>query len=187
MAQETSPSRDRPLPPALPVADGRDAYLAENGFSVEGYEAKWTEASFLGVRFRVPNTRRHAWAIMMHDLHHVATGYGTDLVGEAEVSAWELRRGLRGLGAYVGSIIVAGTLAGLLFAPRRTLRAWRASSPDRRSLFQSTRPYDDLLAMSVADLRRELAVPEAGLALHRRDLHAYAPPRLQGNPGTASG
>lgn len=175
-------SRDEPLPATLLVRNGRDAYLAENGFRAEGYDEEWTDASFLGVRFRVPNTRRHAWAIMRHDLHHVATGYGTDLAGEGEISAWELRRGLRGLGAYVGAIVVAGALAGALIAPRRTLRAWRASSGDCGSLFQSGRPYDELLAMSVGDLRRELGMPDRGVASGRRALHAYAPGQATASP-----
>jgi hypothetical protein len=155
----------------------RDAYLAENGFTVEAYDAKWTEASFLGIKLRVPNTRHHAWAIQLHDLHHVVTGYGTDLIGEGEISAWELARGVRGLGAYVGAIVLTGAAVGLLFAPRRTLRAWRASrrSGFPHSLFQSKRPYPDLLALSVGDLRHELGVPPAGAAEHPRRLHAYAP------------
>src|SRR5215467_14616440 len=101
---------DKPLPADWGVREGRDTYLAENGFTTAAYDVKWTDASFFGVRFRVPNTARHRWAIMLHDLHHVATGYGTDLVGEAEISAWELRRGLRGLGFYVGSIVAGGAL-----------------------------------------------------------------------------
>jgi hypothetical protein len=78
-------SLHRPIGASVRVRDARDAYLAENGFTVEGYEAKWTEASLFGFRFRVPNTPRHRWAIMRHDLHHVATGYGTDLAGEGEI------------------------------------------------------------------------------------------------------
>ena len=46
-------------------------------------------------------------AVRWHDLHHVATRFGTDNVGEGEISAWELRRGLRGLGPYVGAIVLA--------------------------------------------------------------------------------
>ena len=157
----------------MPVRDGRDAYLAENGFTVDAYDSKWTEASFFGIRFRVPNPPRHRQAIMMHDLHHDATGYGTDLVGEAEISAWEVRRGLRGVGAYVGAIVIAGATAGLVFAPRRTLRAWRASRPGG-SLFQTRRSYDELTSMTVGALRRELAVPQEGLADQPRRLHAYA-------------
>jgi hypothetical protein len=168
---------EAPLDPALPTARGRDAYLAENGFGVRAYEDPWTEASFLGVRFRVPNTTRHRWAIRLHDLHHVATGYGTDLVGEAEVSAWELGRGLRGLGLYVGAIVLGGAAAGLVFAPARTLAAWRAARR-RGSLFQSERRYEELLAMSVGELRAELGLPRAGLSTRPRRLHAYAPPAV---------
>ena len=164
-----------PIPASDSTLNGRDAYLAENGFSVAAYEEPWTSASFLGVQFRVPNTARHRQAIRLHDLHHVATGYGTDLAGEAEISAWELRRGLRGLGAYVSAIVVAGAAAGLLFAPRRTLRAWRASPPGG-SLFQTGRDYDALLAMTVGELRRELGVPEGGLSTEPRRLHTFAPP-----------
>ncbi|MGH7294441.1 MAG: hypothetical protein ACRELB_05900 [Polyangiaceae bacterium] len=170
-------SLEAPLDPALPVERGRDAYLAENGFTVRAYEDPWTEASFVGVRFRVPNTQRHRWAIRLHDLHHVATGYGTDLAGEAEISAWELRKGLRGLDAYVGTIVVTAALAGMVFAPRRTIAAWRASHPGR-SLFQTERRYEELLAMTVAELRSELGVPERGIASCPRRLHAYAPAPL---------
>jgi hypothetical protein len=170
---------EAPLPASLSTLAGRDAYLAENGFTVGAYEDPWTEASFFGVKFRVPNTAKHRWAIRLHDLHHVATGYGTDLVGEGEISAWELRRGLRGLGAYVGSIVVAGAVAGLILAPRRTVRAWRASRP-RGSLFQTTCGYDELVNMSVGELRRALGVPEDGVAEEPRRLHAYAPQTARG-------
>jgi hypothetical protein len=77
----------------------------------------------------------------------------------------------------VGTIVFTGAAVGLLFAPRRTWRAWRASrgAGCPGSLFQIRRPYADLLALSVGDLRRELGVPPAGAAEHPRRLHAYAP------------
>jgi len=39
----------------------------------------------------LPNPGYLPW----HDLHHVATGYKTGLIGEAEISAYELRSGCR--------------------------------------------------------------------------------------------
>ena len=39
--------------------------------------------------YDLPNPGFLPW----HDLHHVATGYGTGLIGEAEISAYELRAG----------------------------------------------------------------------------------------------
>jgi hypothetical protein len=156
------------------VREARDRYLAENGFTVEAYASPWTDASFLGVKFRVPNTARHRWAIMLHDLHHVATGYGTDLAGEGEISAWEARRGLRSLGLYVGGIVVSGALLGITMAPRRALAAWRESGSGT-SLFDSDASYDSLMELSVGALRERLGLPRDGLARGPRRLHAYAP------------
>ncbi len=161
------------------VRSARDAYLAENGFTLEGYDDKWTGASFFGVALKVPNTKRHRWGIMLHDLHHVATGYGTDLVGEGEISAWELR-GIGKLGLYVGGIVAAGTLAGALLAPRRAIAAWRAGRA-ARSLFELMPPTDDheayerLLDLTVGELRARLGIPPEGLAQAPRKLHDFAP------------
>ncbi len=169
-----------PIPSDWSVSAGRDAYLAENGFTTEAYDADWTDASVLGIRFRVPNTARHRWAIRLHDLHHVVTGFGTDFVGEAEVSAWECGGGLRGLGLYTGAIVAGLALGGLVVAPRRTWRAFRASGST--NLFGGHRPeseesdYDALLSLSVGALRHRLGVPRDGLAREPRALHAYAPP-----------
>lgn len=170
-----APSLSRPFPGSFSTLRGRDAYFAENGFSEAVYDAPFTNATLLGLDFRVPNTKRHRWAIMRHDLHHVATGYGTDFVGEVEVSAWECRRGLRPLGLYTGGIVAGLTLVGLLFAPRRTLAAWRASaSPVRDSLFHDHRVYEALTDSTVAELRERLGIPPGGLTGARR-LHPRAP------------
>jgi hypothetical protein len=157
-----------PFSPSLSIRAGRDAYLAENGFSLKAYDAEWSVVSLFGVSISIPNTKGRRAAIRMHDLHHVVTGFGTDLVGEAEISAWELRRGLRGLGPFVRVIVVGVTLFGLLgVAPRRTVRAWKASRSGG-SLFQTRRGYEELLSMTVGELRRELGVPEGGLAAEPR-------------------
>ncbi len=170
----TTTSTREPLSPTLNARDARDLYLAENGFTVEAYDAKWTDASFFGIAFRIPNTKRHADAIKLHDLHHVATGYGTDLVGEGEISAWEFQRGVAALGPYVGTIVTMGFAAGLILAPRRTVAAFRAAHAEA-SLFHSTKTYDALLAMTVGELRDELGVPRHGIATAPRKLHSFAP------------
>jgi len=153
------------------VRAARDAYLEENGFTVEAYDAPFTDAKLWKITFKIPNTRAHRRAIMWHDLHHAVTGYGTDLAGEGEISAWELRGGLRGLNLYVRAIVLSGVAAGVLVAPRRTLRAWRASSS--RNLFDAD-GYEELLDLPLSELRARLGVPEGGLA-QVRGLHAGAP------------
>lgn len=174
--------RRTPFPESMTVRAARDAYLAENGFTVAAYDAKWTDASAFGVRFRVPNTARHRVAIMLHDLHHVATGYGTDLVGEGEISAWEARSGLQPLGPYVAGIVVGGALGGVALAPRRAVAAFRAarSASSLFSLCQLPRGefearYEELLGVTVGELRRRLGVAANGAADRPPKLHAFAP------------
>jgi ubiquinone biosynthesis protein Coq4 len=113
---------------------------------------------------------------MLHDLHHVATGFGSDFTGEAEISAWEAAQGLRPLGFYTGWIVGNLALLGFVLAPRRARVAWRASKAP--NLFH--RPdlsYEGILEMSVAELRGLLALPEKGLSPRPRRLHANAKKR----------
>ena len=171
-----------PFPDEWTVRRALEAYLEENGFTVAAYDAKWTDASFFGIPFKVPNTARHRSAIMLHDLHHVATGFGTDLVGEGEISAWELRGGMQRLGLYVGAIVLAGALAGAMLAPRRAWQAWRRAD-GARSLFELVSVHDDaayteLLELRVADLRARIGIPASGIATAPRRHHHFAPRAL---------
>jgi hypothetical protein len=169
-------SLERPVPGSFTVREGRDLYLAENGFSVESYDEPTTKATMLGIRFSVPNTPTHRWAIMLHDLHHVATGFGTDFTGETEVSAWECPQGLRPLGLYTGGLVLNLAMLGFVFSPRCARAAWRASKAP--NLFhRPEHSYEDLLEMRVGDLRRMLGLPEDGLWPRPRRLHAHAPAR----------
>jgi hypothetical protein len=178
---------ERCFPAEWTVRKARDAYLAENGFSAGAYDDKWTEGSIFGLRVAVPNTRHHRWSIMLHDLDHVATGYGTDLVGEGEISVWELRH-VRDLGPYVGALVSIGAIAGVLFAPRRALDAWRHAA--RTASLYALHPrtdeaaYERLLDLTVGELRSLLGVPAHGLARVPRRLHEYAPSatRARGSP-----
>lgn len=168
---------DRPIPPTWRVRDGRDAYLRENGFTLAGYDEPRSKITILGVSFWLPNPPSRRRAIMRHDLHHVATGYGTDMIGEAEISAWELRRGLAGLGLYVRALVVGLAALGLVIAPFRTLRAWRASTKGTPSLFAGHDDYDALLELDVGELRSRLGAPREGVATRPRRRHAAAPIR----------
>lgn len=176
MAQTPSSSTSlaQPLPASMRLRDARDVYLAENGFTVEGYDSPTTAGSFLGIKFNVPNPPAHRRAIRLHDLLHVATGFGTDHAGEGEISAWQARRGLGGAGLYVAGIVLTNTIVGLLFAPRRTIAALHSAAGDT-SLFRTEIDYERLLEQSVGDLRDMLGIPRAGLATQPRGLHAHAP------------
>lgn len=152
------------LPSTWTVREARDEYLRVNGFSVADYDLPYTPAKVLGIPIRVPNPPRHRRAIMRHDLHHVATGFGTDLVSEGEISAWELARGARGLDGYTLAIVVSLFLTGVLLSPRRIVRAWRSASRGP-SLFDFPDDYEALLDQTVGELRARLGIPDEGLVL----------------------
>ena len=133
------------------VREGRDRYLAENSLTVESY----TERGFPVYVGRRPVRLPNPGLLHLHDLHHVVTGYGTGLVGEAEISAYELRAGCR---SFMVHLLCVGAIVGAMFiAPRRILRAWRRAR-GARTLYYTDIPYETLLEMSVDELRRRLNV-----------------------------
>ena len=92
----------------------------------------------------------------MHDLWHVLTGYGRDEAGEAANLAFTYAQ-VPNLG--VGFIVVAGAVLGphdlSLYWQRYLLRAWRRG---RRATLLTVAPYEALLPLPLAEVRRRLAV-----------------------------
>lgn len=161
----------RPLPPSLRVEDALASYLDENGFDVGGYTAPTFDVEAFGRTYTYANTRDRKWAIPLHDLHHAATGYGTDLVGEAEIGAWELVAGCRTPIVY--ALNGVAVLMGLFVAPLRTLRAFR-DARGGRALYRIDHDYAALLALPLGELRSRLGIPSGGLARAPRRLHDEA-------------
>ena len=138
----------------------RDKYLAENSYNAEDYDAPrfYISVGKLVLNFPNPGKLRH------HDLNHVVSGYGTGLIGEAEISAYEVRCGFPSsliLFFCIGSIII-----GLGLSPSRILRAWRAAK-GAQTLYRSSIPYEELLEMDVVELRRVLKIPDGGFGDRR--------------------
>jgi hypothetical protein len=146
------------------VREGRDRYLAENSLTAESY----TEGGFPVYVGRWPVRLPNPGLLHLHDLHHAVTGYGTGLVGEAEISAYELRAGCR---SFMVHVLCAGAIIGAMFvAPRRILRAWRRAR-GARTLYYTNIPYETLLDMSVAELSLHLnVVPEGAHDVQARRL-----------------
>ena len=140
------------LPDGMKVKEARDRYLDENGFSLEEYRAPWFKVSVLGVTVPLPNPPSRRALVPLHDLHHVATGYDTDWVGEGEIGAWELGAGCTTFASY---FLNGGAAAiGLVLAPRRVAAAFRRGRASR-TLYRKP-PPDDLLDRTLGELRRHL-------------------------------
>ena len=141
------------------LREARDAYWKANGFGPDGGASlRWVPAKVFGVKVYFLNSDARRRALRFHDLHHVVAGYGTDLIGEAEMGAWELATGCRRVPIALLLNLVAVAL-GSLRAPRRVRAAWTRGRACR-NLYATT--YDDqLLARTVGDVQHELGLDAA--------------------------
>jgi hypothetical protein len=171
LARTTTDEGSRPMS----VRDALARYLDENGFTTASYTDPKVTIRVFGRDVVIPNGKGRQEAIPLHDLHHVATGFGTDLVGEAEIGAYELAAGCSH--AIVYWLNGVAVLIGLFLAPRRVLRAARRGFA-LRTLYRTPRDYEGWLSLSVEALRDLLGMPREGLAEHPPGLHDAAPARL---------
>ncbi|WP_437647153.1 hypothetical protein [Sorangium sp. So ce362] len=139
----------------LTMREARAIYFEVNRFGADGgYGDAWVDFKLGPLPVPFPNTQGRVRAVRYHDLHHVLTGYDTNTIGEFEISAWELGAGCKDFVA-AWQLNLGGLFAGLLSAPRRTVRAFLRG---RRSESLYGRPFEELLGRTVGDLRREMRV-----------------------------
>lgn len=152
---------------ALTLREARDRYLAANGLPTDGgYPARWVRLSIGPIPFAIPNSAGRRRVVPAHDLHHVLTGYATDIAGEGEVAAWEIAAGGRDRTALQLELRVLGFA--LLRWPRRM---WQAYLRGRhcRNLLGAPCQDEAFLSRSVASLRTELGLERATALPTRAD------------------
>ena len=154
------------------VADARAAYFGANGFGPDGgYDEDWVRFRVGPVPVMFPNTAGRKAAVPCHDLHHVATGYDTDLVGEAEIGAWEIASGCR----HVRAAWILDALAVwpvLFYGLGRVYRAF-VRGRHSRNLYDGSSP-DVVLDKSVGILRAQLSLDTAAPGAIMADKLAFA-------------
>lgn len=150
----------------------RARYYEVNQFGADGGDSlAWVPVKVLGVTFHIPNSDGRRRAVRAHDLHHILTGYGTDLTGEAEIGAWELASNC--LSSTAATVLNTGAMAmGMLIAPRRTARAWARGRATKNLYRHAT--IDHLLGREVDDLRHELTLDAPAPPVRARDVLALA-------------
>jgi ubiquinone biosynthesis protein Coq4 len=143
-------------PSSLTVAEARQRYFAENMFGDGGYDRGFTESKVGPLVVRLPNSETRKRGLRIHDLHHIATGYDTTLLGEAKVSAWELGSG--GIGKYgsAKAYLYLGVLVGVFINPRAVHRAYRLGKSCRNLYHLEF--SEELLSITVGELRRRTGI-----------------------------
>jgi hypothetical protein len=115
--------------------------------------SRWVRIRIGPIPFAYPNTKARKRLVAAHDLHHLLTGYEADLVGEAELGAWELGTGVRDRSAVRYAIRVFGFML-----PRAPARLRDAFVRGRHCRNLVGRLDDALLSRTVADVRGELGL-----------------------------
>lgn len=113
----------------------RRAGLLEPGKNADArLHDRWVRMRIGGRLIPIKPLLGHQQAFLLHDVHHLVTGYGTSYREELQLAAWELSSG--GCWWYVLFWLnrIAAVLQGLLLCPVRTVRALRAGL-GRRNLY----------------------------------------------------
>ncbi len=140
----------------MTLRDARALYFEANDFGADGgYSKRWVKIDLRRVSLSFPNLPSRVRAVRFHDLDHVLTGYDTDLLGETEISAYEIASGC---GGYVAGWVLnlQAFPVGLFLSPTRLFAAYRRGR-QCGSLFHQE--FDDaLLEESVGAARRRLGL-----------------------------
>ena len=158
---------------SMTVGAARTRYFERAGFPPDGgYSASFVSLGKLGpIPLGFPNTDSRRRAVVMHDLHHVATGYQTEWAGEGEISAWEVAAGC-GRFPFAWFINLQGMVMGWFVSPSRT---WRAFVRGRHSRSLYAEGYREaLLRETVGGLRARLLLDRPAPAPTLGDAAAYA-------------
>jgi hypothetical protein len=146
----------------LTLRDARAAFFAahEATFGKDGgYGSKWVRIEFWPFPIYLPNMAGRDRAVRLHDLHHIVTGYATDLRGEAEIGAWEVGSGCGDF--WHAWVLNMGALGmGLVIAPRRTFRAFVRGRQTDNLYHHCARLEEPMLNQTVGELRRRLRLDE---------------------------
>jgi ubiquinone biosynthesis protein COQ4 len=100
--------------------------------------------------------------ILMHDLWHVLTGYGTDPLGESALLPFSFAQ----LGGRANGLLTAGATArgGIEFGPSFLRYMYQAWHRGRRAAWLMAMPYEELLPQSLDTVRAFAAIVPAETA-----------------------
>ena len=91
----------------------------------EWLHVRWIRARVAGRLWPIFPVIGYRNDLILHDVHHVVTGYDVTNVGEIEIAAWELASGGFGYNVFFWLIQIVVVLFGAPFCPRRSLAAFR--------------------------------------------------------------
>jgi len=141
---------DLPVKVALPI------FRKEFNLDIPGGDDEIVRIVIGRIVLYIPNFETRKKIVLLHDIHHLATGYSAFFKGETEISAWELSAGC--YNNWVAFIInIYAFMIGLIINPTKVWRAW-VRGRNTRTLYFMGYPYDELLQKTVGAIKKELGL-----------------------------
>ena len=109
------------------------------------------------IYFYLPNWDDRRKALLLHDIHHLITGYKSDFKGETEISSWEIGSGCQ---HYWAAWILDsyGMTWGFWFNLPGIFKAF-VRGRHSKNLYMDFLPADKALDMTVAQIQQALQLP----------------------------
>lgn len=142
------------------IKDALTIFFEKYGLGADGgMSSNWVKIKFGRFWFPIPNTASRRKALMFHDIHHITTGYESNMKGEAEIGAWEVSTGCGGYWA-AWVLDLSAVAMGLLFFPKATYRAF-IRGQRTLNLYHHTYTHQQLLDMEVDELKAKMRLDVA--------------------------
>ena len=137
-----------------------------------GVSARWVRVTLkpLPLSFYIPNFDARRQALRLHDIHHLATGYQTNLAGEAEIAAWEIGGSCTTYWA-AWLLNFAGFCYGWVCLPRRVFRAFVRGRRTRNLYHERWR--DGFLDETISRMRQHLKLVQTTPRARLSDIAIY--------------
>ena len=159
------------LPGDVTLREGLRVYLRDNGLPDDGgYHDEWVWFKIGPVPVAFPNSESRKAAVPFHDLHHVLTGYGTSMRGEAEIGAWEIANGCSGAALRL-NLLAMGFAS--WWAPRSIYRAFLGGRYSKNLYGGHYGDGDALLARPIEAVRDGLGLTRPTPASRPADWLAF--------------
>ena len=131
-------------------------FYADNNLEADGGQSSSYVKIELTPKFHFyfPNFESRRKAVVKHDIHHLLTGYETNVAGEGEISAWEIASGCKKYYAAF-SINTSGVMLGLPINFWGVLKAF-ARGRRTKNLYHDQFTNEQALNMPIEELRSHL-------------------------------
>ena len=137
-------------------------FYVDNNLDADGGQASSSVKIEITSKFHFyfPNFDARRKAVLRHDIHHLITGYKTNLAGESEISAWEIGSGCKNYWAAF-FIDTSGLMVGIPFNFMGVLKAF-ARGRKTKNLYHNTIPVERAMDTKVSELKKQFQLDVYG-------------------------